>query len=84
MQYVLISSGTHAVRLLWKQEKLRLQWAVSQKILTPLVILSMEKTMVTKVISQLKFISRLKIFRETGPRTSTDIPNLSQKCYFIS
>ena len=33
----------------------------SQKILSPLVILSMEKTMVTKVIRE------LKIFRETGP-----------------
>ena len=40
---------------------------VSQKILSPLVILSMEKTMVAKVISELKSISRLKIFRETGP-----------------
>ncbi len=37
---------------------------VSQKILSPLVILSMEKTMVTKVISELKSVSRLKIFRE--------------------
>ncbi len=35
--------------------------------LSPLVILSMEKTMVTKVLSELKSISRLKIFRETGP-----------------
>ncbi len=41
---------------------------VSQKILSPLVILSMEKTMITMVISELKSISRLKIFRETGPR----------------
>ena len=40
---------------------------VSQKILNPLVILSMEKTMVTMVISELKSISRLKIFRETEP-----------------
>ncbi len=40
---------------------------VSQKILSPLVILSMEKTMVTMVISELKSISRLKIFRETEP-----------------
>ncbi len=45
------------------------QGPVSQKILSPLVILSMEKTMVTKVISELKSISRLKIFRETGPRS---------------
>ncbi len=42
---------------------------VSQKILSPLVILSMEKTMVTMVISELKFIARLKIFRETRPWT---------------
>ncbi len=40
---------------------------VSQKIVSPLVILSMEKTMVTMVISELKSISRLKIFRETEP-----------------
>ncbi len=30
--------------------------SVSQKILSPLVILSMEKTMVIKVISELKFL----------------------------
>ena len=42
---------------------------VSQKILSPLVILSMEKTMVTKVISELKSVSRLKILPETGPWT---------------
>ncbi len=35
---------------------------VSQKILSPLVILSMEKIMVTMVISELKSISRLKNF----------------------
>ena len=35
---------------------------VSQKILSPLVIFSMEKTMVTMVISELKSISRLKVF----------------------
>ncbi len=35
---------------------------VSQKSLSPLAILSMEKTMVTKVISELKSVSRLKIF----------------------
>ncbi len=46
------------------------QGPVSQKILTPLVILSMEKTMVTKVISELKSVSRLKIFPETGPSNS--------------
>ncbi len=40
-----------------------------KKILSPLVILSMEKTMVTKVISELKSISRLKILPETGPRS---------------
>ncbi len=45
-----------------------LHFTVSQKILSPLVILSMEKTMVTKVISELKSVSRLKIFPETGPR----------------
>ncbi len=39
-------------------------------ILSPLVILSMEKTMVTKVISELKSVSRLKIFPETGPWSS--------------
>ncbi len=38
-----------------------------KKILSPLVILSMEKTMVTMVIRELKSISRLKIFRETEP-----------------
>ncbi len=38
------------------------QGSVSQKILSPLVILSREKTMVTMVISELKSISRLKIF----------------------
>ncbi len=40
---------------------------VSQKILSPLVFLSMGKTVVTMVISELKSISRLKIFRETEP-----------------
>ncbi len=40
---------------------------VSQNILSPLVILSMEKTMVTMVISELKFISKPKSFRETEP-----------------
>ncbi len=44
------------------------QRPVSQKISSPLVILSMEKTMVTMVISELKSVSRLKIFPETGPR----------------
>ncbi len=38
-----------------------------KKSLSPLVVLSMEKTMVTMVISELKSISRLKIFRETEP-----------------
>ncbi len=41
----------------------------NKKNLSPLVILSMKKTMVTKVISELKSISRLKIFRENGPCT---------------
>ncbi len=36
-----------------------------QKILSALVILNMEKTMVAEVISELKSISRLKIFWET-------------------
>ncbi len=35
---------------------------VSEKILSTLVILSMDKTMVAKVISELKTVSRLKIF----------------------
>ncbi len=39
---------------------------VSGKILRPLAILCMEKTIVAKVISELKSISRLKTFRETG------------------
>ncbi len=39
----------------------------SQKILSPLVILSMEKTMVTKVISELKSVSRLIILSESRP-----------------
>ncbi len=46
-----------------------IQGPVLKKILSPLVILSLEKTMVTMVINELKSISRLKIFRETGPRT---------------
>ncbi len=37
------------------------------KILSPIVILSREKAMVTKVISELKSVSRLKILPETGP-----------------
>ena len=36
--------------------------------LSRLAFLSMEKTTVTMVISHLKSISRLKIFRETEPR----------------
>ena len=40
---------------------------VSQKILSPLVILSMEKTIVTKVIVELKSISRVKIFQNLYP-----------------
>ena len=36
--------------------------------LSLLVILSMKQTMVAKVSSDLKCISRLKISRETGPR----------------
>ncbi len=47
---------------------LHLLGPVSKKIWSPLVILSMEKTMVTKVISELKSVSRLKILPETGPR----------------
>ncbi len=34
---------------------------------SPLVILSIEKTMVTKVINELKSFSRLKILPENGP-----------------
>ena len=41
--------------------------SVSQKILSHLVILSMEKTVVTMVISELKSVSKLKILPETGP-----------------
>ncbi len=40
---------------------------VSQNILSPPVILSMEKTKVDKVISELKSISGLTIFPETDP-----------------
>ncbi len=39
-----------------------LQGPVSQKILSPLVVLSMEKTMVVKVISEILSVSRLKDF----------------------
>ena len=42
-----------------------------EKYLSPLVILSMEKTKVAVVISELKSVSRLKIFPETGPRCLT-------------
>ncbi len=38
---------------------------VSQKILSPLVMLSMEKTMVAMVIGEIKSISRLKISKLT-------------------
>ncbi len=41
--------------------------AVYQKILSRIVILSMDKTMVTRVISELKSVSRLKFFPETAP-----------------
>ena len=37
---------------------------VSQKILSPLVLLSMQKTMVAKVISELKYLTGLKLFQE--------------------
>ncbi len=40
-------------------------------ILSPLVNLSMEKTMVAMVISELESVSRLKLFPETGPWAST-------------
>ncbi len=40
------------------------QGPVSGKILSPLVIVSMEKTTVAKVISELKSVSRLKICRK--------------------
>ncbi len=39
----------------------------SQKNLSPLVILSMEKKMVAKVISELKAVSRHKIFAQRRP-----------------
>ncbi len=39
-----------------------LQGAVSGKILSPIVFLSMEKTMVSNVISELKSISGQKVF----------------------
>ncbi len=42
-------------------------WVNFSKILSPLVILSSGKTMVTKVISELKSVSRLKILPEYGP-----------------
>ena len=48
--------------------RLKHQGPVSQKILSPLVILRMEKTMVTKVIGELKSVSRLKILPETDSR----------------
>ncbi len=38
----------------------------SSKILSSLVIFSMEKAMATKVISELKSVSRLKMFPDTG------------------
>ncbi len=39
-----------------------------KQILSPLVILSISNAIVTKVISKLKSVSRLKIFSETGPK----------------
>ncbi len=39
----------------------------------PLVILSMEKTMVAKVISEVKSVTRFKNFPETGPRTAYEV-----------
>ena len=48
--------------------------SVSQKILSALAILSMEKTMVTKVISELKSISRLKIFPESQALKTSLLP----------
>ena len=41
-----------------------------KKSLSPIVIFSKEKPMVTKVISELKSVSRLKILPETGPMFS--------------
>ncbi len=49
----------------WDYWKLEVQEPVSQK--TPLVILCINTTMVAKVISELKALSRLEIFPETGP-----------------
>ncbi len=45
-----------------------------QKILSALVILNMEKTMVAEVISELKSISRLKIFEKLKPVTDVFRP----------
>ncbi len=42
---------------------------VSGNILRPLVILSMEKTMVVMEISELKSVCKFKVFPETGPRS---------------
>ena len=52
--------------------------AVSQKILGPLVTLSMEKTMAAKVISELKSVCRLKIFPETGPTFSKNLKSTGE------
>ena len=52
------------------------QGGVPQTFLSPLAILSMEKTMVAKVISESEYISSLKIFPETGPKGQ--VPEKSQ------
>ncbi len=44
-----------------------------KKILNPLVILSMEKTVVAKVITERKSVTRFKNFPETGPRTAYEV-----------
>ncbi len=53
--------GNTSTGIIWGQ--------LLKKVLSLLLILSMEKTMVTMAISQLKSFSRLKIFRETDPCT---------------
>ena len=64
---LVLQSSFQAIYNYVRKSSFKERWPVSQKILSPLVILSMAKTMVTMVISELKFISRLKIFRETEP-----------------
>ncbi len=55
--WIQVKSGSTQVSDLWGQ--------FLKKILTPLAILSMERTMVAKVISEFMSVSRLKLFPET-------------------